>query len=204
MDMFARNTALIGGTLFALAGLVLISAIVLAVKRRIGLRGWFTTLIALLVSGSLGFAFISLSLFARAYNLLSNDTRIGTVTAMRNGPVMDIHYVDEVNQTASGFELSGDQWMIEGYILRWKPFLRFLGAKPYYKVTRFSGRWESPDSTQITNHLLYNEPGHWQMLMQYGQKLPLIDAVQGIAAFQYPDSGVYNVYITDAGFVLKK
>jgi len=57
---------------------------------------------------------------------------------------MDVRYVDEVNKITSGFELSGDQWMIEGYILRWKPFLRFLGAKPYYKVTRFSGAGNRP------------------------------------------------------------
>jgi outer membrane receptor protein involved in Fe transport len=117
---------------------------------------------------------------------------------------MYMHYVDQANARTYGFELSGDQWMIEGYILRWKPFLRFLGAKPYYKVTRFSGRWESPDSTHITNHQLWTEPGHWKWLLQHGQQFPLIDAVQGIAAFQYPDSGTYYVYITDPGFVLKK
>jgi hypothetical protein len=94
--------------------------------------------------------------------------------------------------------------MIQGYILRWKPFLRFLGARPYYRVTRFSGRWESADSTTVCNYQLVKEPGYWGTLLRYGQKYPLIDAVQGIAAFQYPDPGAYMVYITDAGFVLKK
>ena len=204
MDTFASNTALIGGALFAIAALILILAILLAFKRKIGLRGWFTSFVALIVLGSLGFAFISLSLFARTYKLLSNDTRIGAVTAVRNGDMIDLRFVDETSSRVYGFALNGDQWMIEGYILRWKPWLRLLGAQPYYKVTRFSGRWESADSTTIANYQLYREPGQWKLLMQYGQKLPLIDAVQGIAAFQYPDSGRYGVYISDAGFVLKK
>jgi hypothetical protein len=204
MDLFARNTALIGFLLSGLALAVLVTAIFLKVKKKIRLGGLFNSGIVAVVLGALAAAFISLSLFARAYNLLSSDTRIGTVSAVRNGPAMYLHWVDQANNKTYGFELAGDQWMIEGYILRWKPFLRFLGAQPYYKVTRFSGRWESPDSTRITNHQLWTEPGHWRWLLQNGQKFPLIDAVQGIAAFQYPDSGMYAVYITDAGFVLKK
>ncbi|MRR09696.1 hypothetical protein EG831_06425 [bacterium] len=204
MDTFARNTGIIGFLLAGLALAMLATAIALKVKRRIRLGGLFNSGIAAVVLAALAAAFIFLSLFARTYNIMSRDTRIGTVSAVSNGTIMYLHYVDEANRRTHGFQLSGDQWMIEGYILRWKPFLRFLGARPYYRVTRFSGRWESPYSTTVTNHQIWTEPGHWRWLLRHGQKFPLIDAVQGIAAFQYPDSGAYGVYVSDAGFVLKK
>ncbi len=204
MDLFARNTGIIGLLLAGLTLAVLAAAVALKLKKRIRLGGLFNAGIAALVLAALAAAFISLSLFARTYNIMSNDRRIGTVGALSDGPVMYVHYVDEANRRTYGFKLEGDHWMIEGYILRWKPFLRLLGAQPYYRVTRFSGHWQSPDSSRVTNRQIAVEPAHWRWLLKHGRQLPLIDAVQGIAAYQYPDSGAYGVYVTDAGFVLKK
>jgi len=85
MDMFVRNTGIIGIVLSGLALAVLIAAIALKAKKKIRLGGLFNSGIAVVVLAALAAAFIFLSLFARTYNLLSNDTRIGTVTAMRNG-----------------------------------------------------------------------------------------------------------------------
>jgi hypothetical protein len=204
MDKFAQNTALLGIGLGALALIVIVSSIVLKVKKKIGLGSLWSAFLFFLILLLAGACMFSLSLFARTYSLLNNDQRIGTVTAFKTDNGLQMRYTEEITGARHVFPLAGDQWMIQGYILRWKPFLRFLGAKPYYRVTRFSGRWESPDSTTITNYQLVKEPGYWGTLLRYGQRLPLIDAVQGIAAFQYPDDGAYTVYITDAGFVLKK
>jgi hypothetical protein len=204
MDAFARNTGIIGFLLAGMALAVLGTAVALKLRKRIRLGGLFNSGIATVVLAALAAAFIFLSLFARTYSVMSSDRRIGTVSALSSGSTIYLHYVDEDGRRTHGFQLSGDQWMIEGYILRWKPLMRLLGARPYYRVTRFSGRWESPDSTTITNHQVWTEPGHWRWLLRHGQRLPLIDAVQGIAAFQYPDSGAYGVYVSDAGFVLKK
>jgi len=204
MDKFAQNTALLGLGLGLLALIILVASIVLKVKKKIGLGSLWSGFLFFLILLLAGACMFSLSLFVRTYSILSNDQRIGTVTAFKTDNGLQMRYIDDAAGVKYVFPLAGDQWMIQGYILRWKPFLRFLGAKPYYRVTRFSGRWESADSTTITNYQLVKEPGYWGTLLRYGQKLPLIDAVQGIAAFQYPDPNAYAVYITDAGFVLKK
>jgi len=204
MDTFAQNTALLGIGLGALALIIIVSSVILKIKKKIGLGSLWSGFLFFLILLLAGACMFSLSLFARTYSLLNNDQRIGTVTAIKTDNGLQMRYTEEATGARHVFPLDGDQWMIQGYILRWKPFMRFLGAKPYYRVTRFSGRWESPDSTTITNYQLVKEPGYWGALLRYGQKLPLIDAVQGIAAFQYPDSNAYAVYITDAGFVLKK
>jgi hypothetical protein len=204
MDKFAQNTALIGMGLGLMALLVLALSIVLKAKRKIGLGSLWSSIIFFLIFTLAGGMMFSLSLSARAYSLLNSDQRIGQVVCINTGSGLQMRYIDEIKGAKHVFPLTGDQWMIQGYILRWKPFLRFLGAKPYYRVTRFSGRWESADSTTISNYQLFREPGYWGFLLRYGQKLPLIDAVQGIAAFQYPGQDTFQVYITDAGFVLKK
>jgi hypothetical protein len=204
MDKFAQNTVLIGVGLGILALLVLALSIFLKAKKKIGLGSLWSSVIFFLIFILAGGLMFSLSLFARAYSLLNNDQRIGQVVCIQTDNGLQMRYIDETTGAKHVFPLAGDQWMIQGYILRWKPFLRFLGARPYYRVTRFSGRWESADSTTISNYSLFKEPGYWDALLHYGQKLPLIDAVQGIAAFQYPGPDTFKVYITDAGFILKK
>jgi hypothetical protein len=204
MDTFAHNTALLGICLGSLALIVIVSSVILKIKKKIGLGSLWSAFLFFLILLLAGACMFSLSLFARTYSLLNNDQRIGQVVCFKTDSGLQMRYFDDAAGAKHVFPLAGDQWMIQGYILRWKPFLRFLGAKPYYRVTRFSGRWESPDSTTITNYQLVMEPGYWGALLRYGQKLPLIDAVQGIAAFQYPGNDTFKVYITDAGFVLKK
>jgi len=204
MDKFAQNTALLGLGFGLLALIILVASVALKVKKKIGLGSLWSAFLFFLILLLAGASMFSLSLFARTYSLLNNDKLIGTVTALKTESGLQMSYTDESTGAKHVFPLAGDQWMIQGYILRWKPFLRFLGAKPYYRVTRFSGRWESADSTTVCNYQLVKEPGYWGTLLRYGQKYPLIDAVQGIAAFQYPDPNAYMVYITDAGFVLKK
>lgn len=204
MDKFAQNTALIGLGFGLLALIILAASVALKVKKKIGLGSLWSAFLFFLILLLAGTSLFSLSLFARTYSLLNNDQLIATVTALKTDNGLQMKFTDVTNGIKHVFPLAGDQWMIQGYILRWKPFLRFLGAKPYYRVTRFSGRWESPDSTTICNYQLVKEPGYWGTLLRYGQKYPLIDAVQGIAAFQYPGLDTFKVYITDAGFVLKK
>ncbi|MBI4725622.1 hypothetical protein HY768_00080 [candidate division TA06 bacterium] len=204
MDTFAQNAALLGLGLGLLAVIILVASIALKIKKKIGLGSLWSGFLFFLILLLAGATMFSLSLFARTYSLLSNDQLIGTVTAFKTDNGLQMRFTDETTGARHVFPLAGDQWMIQGYILRWKPFLRFLGAKPYYRITRFSGRWESPDSTTVCNYQLVKEPGYWGALLRYGQKLPLIDAVQGIAAFQHSGPDTFMVYITDAGFVLKK
>jgi hypothetical protein len=52
------------------------------------------------------------------------------------------------------FLIRGDQWMIEGDILKWDDWLNFLGLETRYRLTRVRGRyvstqqetWKSPRS----------------------------------------------------------
>lgn len=36
------------------------------------------------------------------------------------------------------------------------------------------------------------------------KKIPFVDAAYGTAAFQYPSTDPYDIYINDTGFIIKK
>ncbi|HBE73036.1 MAG TPA: hypothetical protein DDW31_02930 [candidate division Zixibacteria bacterium] len=204
MDKFALSSGLIG-LAFGLLGLaLLVFAVVRTWKKKMRLNSLVQSVFLFLLFSAVGAACVFLSLFVQTFHRLTYEERLGTVAAVGEQGVMDVRFEDAASKQRHVFELKGDQWMVEGYILRWKPFLRFLGAGLYYKVTRFSGRWEDPAKPQASHYQLAQEPGYWKFMMKHaGKKLPLVDAVYGIGAFQYPSERPYDLLINDTGFIIK-
>lgn len=105
-------------------------------------------------------------------------------------------------------ELAGDQWMVSGEILKWHPWLNLLGFRTLHKPTRFSGRFAQAAQERLqppTVYELNNGPGAvWAWLHQYGQRLPLVEAVYGNSAYTYAQPGrTYTLYVTLSGYLLK-
>jgi hypothetical protein len=82
--------------------------------------------------------------------------------------------------------------------------VRWLGADAYYRVTRFSGRWEESDAGTVSNYEIHQEEGMWRFLLRNAEKIPGVDTAYGIAAFQYPSPDTFYVYINDTGFILRR
>jgi hypothetical protein len=204
MDKFALSSGLIG-LAFGLLGLALLAfAVVRTWKKKMKLNGLLFSLFIFLLFSAVGAACVFLSMFVQTFHRLTYEKPVGVVTAAGAEGVIDMRFEDAATGKRHVFELRGDQWMAEGYILRWKPFLRFLGADSHYRLTRFSGRWESQDSTGITNYQLADEPGYWKLMLKHAKKkFLLVDAVYGIGAFQYPAEKPYDLYINDTGFIIK-
>ena len=102
------------------------------------------------------------------------------------------------------FTLVGDQWMIEGYFLRWSTALRWLGAEAYYRITRFSGRYEQAEDRIMSIYQMHPEEKIWGFLLRNAEKIPGVDTAYGIGAFQYPSPDTFYVFINDTGFILRK
>jgi hypothetical protein len=206
MDKFAVSTGLIGLTIGLIALLVFIYLVSRLAKRKAGPSRAFNLLLNSAVLAILSAAFIFLSLFVQTLNRYLHDQRIGTVIARQEGRGLVLEFADLKSDRRFDFQLNGDQWMIEGYIVRWNPLLRWLGAGAYYKIDRFSGRYESDTCTLKPGRYLIDAShrGLWRSLLKYGQRTRLIDAAYGIAAFQYPADEPYGLYINDSGFIIKK
>ena len=203
MDKFALTTGFAGGLLLLIALAVFIHASVKAFKRKMKIRSFAISSIISLVVCILAISLLFFSLFIQTFSRYTIEELIGTVHATKSGENIKVRFTDVKRNTTHDFELSGDQWMIEGYILRWSPQMRWLGAGTYYRISRFRGRWEEPEGKTISDYLIQPEEKSWTYLLKHGEELPFVDSAYGVAAFQYPAPKLFYLYISESGFILK-
>ncbi|MCK4595562.1 hypothetical protein KAT73_02180 [candidate division WOR-3 bacterium] len=204
MDKFTLTIGIIG-LIFLFIGLVkFISAIVNTIKRKRRLKNFLTSFIVFLILLTLASSFIYLSLFLNTFSRYTHEERIGRIYTTKTDGKMILSFFDEKKDQSYVFDLSGDQWMVEGDILRWSLLLRWLGAGHYYRITRFTGRWEeTKENTEYTVYQIHPDEKLWEYLLRYADKIPFVDAAYGIAAFQYPSNDTFYLYINDTGFILR-
>jgi hypothetical protein len=204
MDRFVGVTGLIGLILFVIAVVILIHSIVKTVKRKRRITRFIYSLLASFVIFAIASSFIYLSLFLQTFSRYTHEEKIGWVYAEAVNDSTRVTFFQENTNRMHFFTLAGDQWMIDGYFLRWSTALRWLGADAYYRITRFSGRWEQAEARLTSIHQLHPEERLWKFLLKHAEKIPGVDTAYGIAAFQYPSTDTFYVYINDTGFILRK
>ncbi len=108
------------------------------------------------------------------------------------------------------FEVSGEQWVLEGDILKWHNWLNFLGLHTRYRLTRLTSRYLRASHEMANPRTVYplveNEDSPlWRFLYKYGPRLPMISTVYGNAVFQSSgDRGIYRVYVGTSGFIARR
>jgi len=106
--------------------------------------------------------------------------------------------------------IKGDQWMVEGDILKWDNWFNFLGLHTRYRLTRIKGRYiqvEDEIQQKGTIYSLVKEENHpfWRYLYKYGYRLPLVSTVYGNAVFQTAGKDEhFLIYVSTSGFVVRK
>jgi hypothetical protein len=160
-------------------------------------------------------AALLLTAFTQSYQSLTKKELValvrctalhGTITDMR----MELKLVtDGKIEEARQFIIKGDQWSIEGDILKWDDWLNFLGLHTMYKLTRVRGRYldtlDEIRRTPTVYSLVEDEENpEWRWLHKYGHELPFVTAVYGNTVFTYPSAEkTYQVYVDTSGFVLR-
>jgi hypothetical protein len=108
------------------------------------------------------------------------------------------------------FLIKGNQWMLEGDILKWDNWLSFMGLKTRYRLTRLRGRYvqvEDEIQQEGTIYSLVEEEDHplWRYLYKYGHTLPLVSTVYGNAVFQTAGKDRhFLIYVGPSGFVVRE
>ena len=176
-----------------------------------GFRNLFLIFIWLSVFGMvLFFGFFLLSYHAFTYEKPvaeiitrpSDRSNISQVTLVQFFPVD--------SKTSRYFLIKGDQWMIEGDILKWDNWLNFLGLQTRYRLTRIRGHYLSTEAEINQPHTIYSLIEHenhplWRHLYEYGHRLPFVSSVYGNAAFQgLGKNKRYLIYVGRSGFVVRE
>ena len=113
-----------------------------------------------------------------------------------------------VRQQPKGFVLKGDQWSVEGDILKWDDWLNFAGMHTQYKLTRVRGRYIEVEDERAKENTVYSLVTHesdprWSWLYKYGYRLRFVDAAYGNTVFTYPsDHTEFLLYVTTSGLSL--
>lgn len=160
-------------------------------------------------------AFLFLGAFIQSYQ---NFTRQKLIAEVRCVPLADsvksMHLeITAINsagrQGPRRFILNGDQWAVEGNVLKWDDWLNFAGLHTMYKITRVRGRYVSVEDERSQIPSVYSlvepeETSRWRWLFRYGHQLRFVDAVYGNTVFTYPSKkNVYEIYVTTSGFIAK-
>jgi amino acid transporter len=156
-----------------------------------------------------------LGAFLRAYSAFTYEEPVAEIlTEALDVPkttrIWLVQYLPSQRVSTRQFLVRGDQWMIEGDILKWDNWLNFVGLKTRYRLTRLRGRYvdtEMEIRQKPTIYSLVREENHplWRYLYLYGQELPLVSTVYGNAAFQAStENKRYFLYVATSGFLVRE
>jgi len=175
------------------------------------LRNLTLILIAVAMSGMVLF----MGFFFRAYQAFTFERPVAEIiTQPSDEPdanlVTLIQFLLDASPSSQQFLLKGEQWMLEGDILKWNNWLNFLGLHTRYRLTRLRGRYlhtEDEIKKEKTVYPLVKDENHpfWRYLYKYGYRLPLVSTVYGNAAFQFAGKDKhFLIYVSTSGFVVRE
>jgi len=153
--------------------------------------------------------------FARAYHAFTWEKPIAEVSIEPVGPsqtsrVTLIQMISPDSQIVHQFLIRGDQWMLEGDILKWDSWVNFFGWHTRYRLTRIRGRFiDTRDEIQqpptIFSLVEREDDPLWRLLYDIGPELPFVDTVYGNAVFQTSDTAKrFLIQVSTSGFTARE
>ena len=160
-------------------------------------------------------AVLFLAAFIQSYKSFTKEELIAEIrcVSLEDGSdtmVLDISKIEGGQKLSSQeFMLNGDQWALEGDVLKWDDWLNFVGLHTMFKLTRVRGRFvnyedEISQKPSVFSLVKSESNPKWRWLYKYGYKLRFVSAVYGNTVYTYPAKGkVYEVYVTTSGFIAR-
>lgn len=186
-----------------------------AESRKFGRRRHYHSFkVGRLVSGIilllLAFSLLWLTLLIQTYVGLTSDIEVAKVhaTSIANVPHLMSVELTLYNQNGSQasdktYLVNGDEWMLEGDIIKFPTWLNIVGLHSGYKLTRLEGRYNDPNleltgkRTVIT--LNGGDDNFFKTVQQQAWVSPIIQAAYGNAVFLAADGKTYDVYVSQTG-----
>lgn len=102
----------------------------------------------------------------------------------------------------------GNEWELQGDIVRFPDWANLLGLHTGYKITRLEGRYEDPNKESTWYHSVVElnggDDGFFKNVQSQGGWLhPIVEASYGNAIILPSDGNTYNVYLSQTGLSTK-
>lgn len=101
----------------------------------------------------------------------------------------------------------GDEWMLQGDIIKYPSWANILGLHSGYKLTRLEGRFDDSDMERHSQHSVVDLNGgddnFFKTVQHQAWVNPMIEAAYGNAVFLAADRQTYNVFVSQTGLYAK-
>ena len=192
--------------------------IILRLRRRrvdsVGIIASTLRLLFILLLITVSLTMLFLGAFIQSYTAFTRRELAATVrcTPVRGTEDVMILNLATIKSPETAFirryRLRGQQWSIEGNILKWDDWLNFIGLHTMYKLTRVRGRYLRTEDEMNKPATVYSlvtdeEDPRWRWLYEYGARLPFVEAVYGNTVFTFPsETKTFGIYVTTSGFMI--
>lgn len=157
-----------------------------------------------------------LTFLLESYIGLTSEIKVAQVraTTIANAPhqmTVDLTLYDGNGKVTSHNEylVQGDEWMLQGDIIKFPGWLNVLGLHSGYKLTRLEGRFDDINMERNSKHTAVELNGGDDNFFQAtnngkaGIFAPFVDASYGNAVFMRAD-GTYDVTVTQDALIARK
>lgn len=119
-----------------------------------------------------------------------------------------ILYDKDGNQSSDKtYLMQGDEWILQGDIIKFPSWMNIVGIHSGYKLTRLEGRFDDIDMERNSKHSVIELNGgddnFFKTVQQQAWVSPVIEAAYGNAVFLAPDGKMYNVFVSQTGLLAK-
>lgn len=144
------------------------------------------------------------------YHRLTHEQEVVSIEFEQLGPqrfVARLSYPHD--ETSYEYGLQGDEWQLDGRIIKWKGVINLLGLNTHYRLERISGRYRDVSAERSqprTVHALSEHPGLdvWKLARKHSRWLPWVDAYFGSAAYLPMQGGArYRVSVSQTGLIAR-
>jgi hypothetical protein len=181
---------------------------------RVGIIASTLRLLFILLLIAVSLAMLFLGAFIQSYTAFTHRELAATVNCTPVPDTEDTMILELVTLESPQvalirrYWLRGQQWTVEGHILKWDDWLNFFGLHTMFKLTRVRGRYLRTEDEMNMPATVYSlvaneEDSRWRWLFEYGARLPFVQAVYGNTVFTFPsETKTFVVYVTTSGFMI--
>ncbi len=151
-----------------------------------------------------------LSLLIQTYLGLTSDIEVARVRAT---PVANVSHLMSVDLTLfdqnghqtseQTYIINGDEWMLQGDIIKFPPWLNIFGLHSGYKLTRLEGRFDDPNLEANSHHTVVvlngGDDNFFKTVQEQAWTSPFVQAAYGSGTFIQPDGKTYDVFVSQTG-----
>ena len=176
---------------------------------------FFNVLMKIFLIGIILCAVVFMAAFFRIYQRFTYEVPIAEIVVepLKNPQTSELNlnvFMDSKKKNIGTYLINGDQWMLEGDVLIWEPWLHFLGLDNYFRLTRLRGRYIKTRDEENKPKTIYalvpdEENWFWRTFYRIGQRLPFIKSVYGYAVFQSAEKQkCFLIFVNSSGFSIKE